>query len=116
MVHHRGEDIQRKLNEYYDRSALVKVPDGVELLIPAQLFAIHKMFRINYSKFEMMALEGILSGWSLSPYESESSVGQVCEGPMLKMVCSNNFFSLAAPGTYSFHKKSFTTISKSMNP
>ena len=95
------EAIQRKLTEYVDSSnssssgssssVFYVRNDRVELLLPIHLWSVHQQ-TAGWERFESMALEGLLTGWSEAVGTMDGSVGHAVENLLMKQAIRKKYF------------------------
>eukprot|EP00602_Paraphysomonas_sp_CaronLab_P009307 CAMPEP_0185036370 /NCGR_PEP_ID=MMETSP1103-20130426/29272_1 /TAXON_ID=36769 /ORGANISM="Paraphysomonas bandaiensis, Strain Caron Lab Isolate" /LENGTH=546 /DNA_ID=CAMNT_0027573887 /DNA_START=167 /DNA_END=1807 /DNA_ORIENTATION=- len=95
-VHHGDCNVQRRLSLYREESILFQCPyqaDKVELLEPGMLYSVDATVGSDLTKFEMYALEGILTGWSDTRTLTEPSPGHCVERPLLQIIAEHRLFA-----------------------
>lgn len=105
--YHAAEEIEDKLLLYQDQSILYLHDNWAELLYPWHLFhfsnwQVASVFR---NKYEQMAFEGTLSGWTISSSQrANSSADHAVEKPLLSQILAHGYFQHwnEAGGVYQF--------------
>eukprot|EP01031_Cornospumella_fuschlensis_P026560 gene26560-32098_t len=89
------ESIGVKLSLYRDQSILYVYDTWVELMYPWHLFHFlnSQVAGVFRNKYEQMAFEGTLSGWSMnSSQRLNASAGHAVERPLLSQIVSRGYF------------------------
>ena len=95
-VHHGERDVQRRFSCYRDNSILFQCRhhgDQVELLEPGFLYSIDATVGSDLTRFEIYALEGIITGWSDTKTITEPSAGHCVERPLLHIIAEHRLFA-----------------------
>ena len=104
-----GENLRGvKLSQYMDYSILVEsqtVPGTIELLYPIMLYSVDSLCSASIDRYELMALEGVMTGWSRDSRNTSPNAGHKCEMPMLGMIASHNLLQEVPNGASIFFDK-----------